>query len=99
MQLAVFDHFCRHLQRQRHGVHGTDMAVEQVIFIGALTANLGVEIEPAGREAASFENFEHHQGVFFHAIRELIGIPAQLWIAAVASTEPKIPSAMALAIS
>ena len=83
IQLALFEHFRCDFQRQRHRVHRADMTIEQIIFIGALTAHFGVKVQPAGRETTCFEDFIHHQGVLFDAVRELIGIPAELRVAAV----------------
>ena len=52
------------------------MAIEHVVFVGALPANFGVKVQAAGGESPGFEDLIHHQGIFFHAVRELIGIPA-----------------------
>ena len=59
------------------------MTIEQIVFVGALPAHFRIKVEPAGGEAARFEDFIHHQRVLFDAVRELVGIPAQLRIAAV----------------
>ena len=59
------------------------MAVEQVVFIGALTTHFSIKVQAAGGETTRFQDFVHHQRVFFNAVRELVGIPAQLRVAAV----------------
>ena len=59
------------------------MAVEQIVFVGALATHLGVKVQAAGSEAARFDDLIHHQRILFHAVRELVGIPAQLRVAAV----------------
>ena len=59
------------------------MAIEHVIFIGTLTAHFGIKVQTASGKPASFEDLVHHQRVLFNAVRELVGIPAELRIAAV----------------
>ena len=83
IQLTVLNHPRRNFQRQRHGIHRANMTIEQVVFVGTLPAHFRIKVEAAGGEAARFEDFIHHQRVLFDAVRELVGIPAQLRIAAV----------------
>lgn len=78
IQTTVFNHTRRNFQRQRHGIHRTNMTIEQIVFIGTLTTNLGIEVQATGGEAAGFQDFVHHQRILFYAVRELISIPAQL---------------------
>ena len=83
IQATVFNHTGRNFQRQCHGIHRANMTIEQIVFIGALTTYFGIKIQAAGGEATRFQDFVHHQGILFYAVRELVGIPAQLCIAAV----------------
>ena len=54
------------------------MTIEQIVFIGTLTTNLGIEVQATGGEAAGFQDFVHHQRILFYAVRELVSVPAQL---------------------
>ena len=59
------------------------MAVEQIVFVGALATHFGVKVKAAGSETTRFDDFVHHQRILFHAVRELVCVPAQLRVAAV----------------
>ena len=51
--------------------------------VGALAAQLGVEVEAAGRDAAVLEDLVQRQREVLDRVRELVGVPAVLRIAAV----------------
>src|SRR6266705_6499831 len=59
------------------------MGMDQVERIDRLPPDLGVEVETAGRETSTFQQFVKHQRKLGHIHRELIGIPAEQIIAAV----------------
>ena len=57
--------------------------MEEVAAVEALAAQLGVEVEPAGAEPASTQDLVHRERQLLHRVRELVGVPAVLVIAAV----------------
>ncbi len=57
--------------------------VEQIGRIERLAADLGVEVEAAGPEAAGLQDVIERQRGVRDVVRELVGVPAQLRIAAV----------------
>ena len=59
------------------------MGVEQIIGIDGLAADLGVEVQAACGEAASFQNLQHRQRDFRHVDDELVRVPSRLIVAAV----------------
>ncbi len=82
-ELAVLDHLGRHQQAAGADVHAADMGVEQVVGIEGLAADLGIEVQAAGGEAAAFQDVIKRKADLRNVVRELIGIPARLRIAAV----------------
>lgn len=89
IQTTVFNHTGRNFQRQCHGIHRTNMTIEQIIFIGTLTTHFGIEVQATGGETARFQDFVHHQRVLFYAVRELISVPAQLRVTTVGINRAK----------
>lgn len=59
------------------------MTIEQIVFIGALATHFGIKVQATRGETTRFQDFVHHQRILFHAVRELVSIPAQLRISAV----------------
>src|SRR5882724_7941207 len=59
------------------------MGMDQVERIDRLPPDLGVEVETAGGETATLQQFVKHQRKLGHIHRELIGIPAEQIVAAV----------------
>ena len=57
--------------------------MEQVRSIQALTPELGVEVESARREAACAQDLVHRDRKLVDRVRELVGVPAVLRVAAV----------------
>ena len=60
-----------------------DVRVEEIGPIEALATELGVEVEAAGREAAGAEDLVQGKGELVDRVRELVGVPAVLVVAAV----------------
>ena len=83
LQLAALEHRRGAQQPARQHVDGADVAVEEVDGVDALAAHLGVEVVAAGGEAAALQDVVERQRDFAHVVRELIGVPAVLRIAAV----------------
>src|SRR6476660_1335821 len=67
----------------RERVDAADVGVEQVVPVGALAAQLGVEVEAAGPEATALEDLVDRQGEVLDRVRELIRVPAVLRVAPV----------------
>ena len=53
------------------------------VAVDALAAQLGVEVEAAGREAAAAQDLVQRQREVLDRVRELVGVPAVLGVAAV----------------
>ena len=70
-------------QRPGERVDAADVGVEQVGPVRALAAQLGVEVEAAGREPAAPQDLVERQGQVLDRVRELVGVPAVLRVAAV----------------
>ena len=83
IELAIFNDGGGLDQAMCHCVDPADVAVEQIGGVDRLAAYFGIEIEPASREPARTENFQHRQCQFFNRIGELVGVPAVLVIAPV----------------
>ena len=71
------------LQAAGEGVHAADVGVEQVDRLEALAADLGVEVDAAGREPAHVEDAEHALRGQVDVGGELVGVPAQQVVAGV----------------
>ena len=80
---AVGDELLGVQQRAGRDVDRADMRLDEIDRIDRLAADLGVEVEPAGREAAVAQNLVQHQGQLAGVHRELVGVPAQQRIAPV----------------
>ena len=70
-------------ERPRQRVDAADVGMEQVRSIQALTPELGVEVESARREAACAQDLVHGDRELVDRVRELVGVPAVLRVAAV----------------
>ena len=70
-------------QRFRQRVDAADVGVEQVGPRDGLSAQLGVEVEATGREAAAPQDLVDGERQLVDRVRELVGVPAVLVIAAV----------------
>ena len=70
-------------QRLRQRVDAADVPVEQVDPVHALAAQLGVEVEPTGREAAGRQDLEEHGDQLLDGVGELVGVPTVLRVAPV----------------
>src|SRR5262245_59239082 len=82
-QRPALEQFGGDQESPRQRVDAADVGVEQVGPAGALAAELRVEVEAAGREAAALEDLVQRQGQVLDGVGELVGVPAVLGIAAV----------------
>ena len=71
------------LQAAGEGVHAADVGVEQVDRLEAFAADLGVEVDAAGGEAAVLQQHEHALRRQIDVGRELVGVPAEQQVAGV----------------
>ena len=78
LEVAGLDEVGRHEQRARQRVDAADVGVEQVGPIEALAAELRVEVEPAGGEAAGPDDLVQGERQLLDRVRELVGVPAVL---------------------
>ncbi len=62
------------------GVHAADVGVEEVFWFEAFAADLGVEVEAAGFEAAHFKDLDHDVGGHVDIDGELVGVPADEFV-------------------
>ena len=83
IQRAVGDQRLGHQQRPGQRVDAADVTVEQVAAVETLPAQLGVEVEPAVREAAAPQDLVEHERQLVDGVRELVGVPPVLGITAV----------------
>ena len=71
------------LQAAGKGVHAADVGVEEVLGVGGLAADLGVEVQAACGEAPGLDDQVHGEGGVVEVGGELVGVPAQEQVAAV----------------
>src|SRR5690606_5842631 len=71
------------LQAASEGIHAADMGVEEIDRLEALAADLRIEVDTAGREAAVLEDHEHDLRRQVDIGRELVGVPTEEKIARV----------------
>ena len=76
-------------QRPRHRVHPADVGVEQVGPVDRLAPQLGVEVEPAGREPAAAQDLEHAERHLLDRHREAVDVPAEAVVAGVGVDRPE----------
>ena len=96
---VVLHHGGGAFQGQRQHVHCGHVAMEQVHFVEALAAYLGVEVVATSLEATGLEYLVGDQGQLLDAVGELVGVPAVLRVAAVGVDAAEIPRDAAVAIS
>src|SRR5690606_24949807 len=60
-------------QAAGEGIHAADVSVEEVLRLVGFATALGVEVEPAGGEAAGFQQLEHDRAGEVEIGRELVG--------------------------
>ena len=65
------------------GIHRADMGMQQVVRVDRLAADLGVEVEAAGGEAAGLQDLVAGQRHLRDVHGELVGVPAGLIVVAV----------------
>ena len=82
-ELPVLDEVRGDEQRPGQRVETADVRVEQVRPVDALAAQLRVEVEAAGRDPAGAEDLVERQDEVFDRVRELVGVPPVLWVAAI----------------
>ena len=70
-------------QRARERVDAADMRQVQVGRVHRLAAQLGIEVEAAGAEAAVLHQLHHRRHQFLGIVGKLVGVPAIARIAAV----------------
>ena len=70
-------------QRTGQGVDPADVGEEQVGAVGALAPELRVEVEAAGGESAAPQDLVDRECQVLDRVRELVGVPAVLRVAAV----------------
>src|SRR6266545_3344793 len=78
LDASPLDHLRGHEERLGERVDPADVAVEQVGPVHALTAQLRVEVEAAGREPTGADDLVHRQRELVDRVRELVGVPAVL---------------------
>ena len=83
VELAVLDDLLGDQQAAGAGVHRADMGDQQIVGIERLAADLGVEVEAALAEAAGLEDVVGGERHLRHVHGELVGVPAELVVAAV----------------
>ncbi len=83
VEFAVVDDRRRHHERPRHRVHPTDVRVEQVVAVGRLTPQLGIEVHAAGREPAAAEDLQHRQRHLLDGHGEAVEVPTETVVAGV----------------
>ena len=64
-------------------VHAADVGVEKVGWLVGFAAALRIEVQAAGGESTHFENFQHDLGAEIDVGRELVGVPADEFVALV----------------
>src|SRR5712664_263675 len=79
----VLDHSLRREERTRADIHPSDMGMKQIDGVDRLAAQLRVEVQSAGSEASRLQNGIQPQRHLGHAVRELVGVPAQEQVAPV----------------
>src|ERR1700724_2160360 len=79
----VLDHSLRREERTRADIHTSDMGMKQIDGVDRLAAQLRVEVQSAGSEASRLQNGIQPQRHLGHAVRELVGVPAQEQVAPV----------------
>ena len=82
-ELALLDEIGRDQEGPGERVERPDVGMEQVRPVRALATELGVEVEAAGGDAAVLEDLVERQREVLDRVRELVGVPAVLRIAAV----------------
>lgn len=82
-QLAVFEDFGCVLERTSHSVHTTDVGDEDILGVGRVTAQLGVEVRATVAETTVADNLHHGLSEFEVVDGELIGVPSVLGVATV----------------
>src|SRR5205814_3830428 len=80
---VVLDHVDGREQGPSERVDACDVCMEQVGPAHALPAELRVEVEAAGRESARGEYFVERERELVDRVRELVGVPTVLVVAAV----------------
>src|SRR6185369_13543458 len=70
-------------ERPGERVDPADVGMEQVVAAHALAAQLRVEVEPAAREPARPDDLVQGERELVDRVRELVGVPAVLCVAAV----------------
>src|SRR5262249_13033507 len=64
-------------------VDASDVSEDEIFRIDGLTADLGVEVQPAGGEAAALDQLVERERQLRRVVRELIRIPPQQRVASV----------------
>src|SRR6202521_555333 len=82
-QTSVLDHALGGEERSCTDIHPADMAMEQIDRVDRLASYLGIEVEPTGREATALQDVVHRERRLRHVVRKLVGVPAELRVAAV----------------
>ena len=82
-QPTVFANRRCDFQPARERVHAADVRIEQIYRLEAFAPHLGVEIRPARREAAHFQNGQHDVRGEINVGRELVGVPAEEQVAGI----------------
>ena len=77
---AAFEEAVGDFEAASEGVHAADVGVEEVFWFEAFAADLGVEVEAAGFEAAHFEDLDHDVGGHVDIDGELVGVPADEFV-------------------
>ena len=80
-ELAVSNDFPGDLEGLSIGIHASDVSVEQILNVGGLPSDFGVEVEAACSDPARVEDGEHGEREFADIGVELIGVPSKKEIA------------------
>ena len=82
-QAAFFDDLRRDLCSASERVHAADVGVEEVDRFEAFSTDFRVEVDPAGCQAALFQDDQHALRGEVDVGRELVGVPAEQQVAGV----------------
>ena len=82
-QRSVLQHRLGHQQGPGQRVDATDVAVEEVVAVEALAAQLRVEVEASGGEPTGAEDLVERGSQIVDRVGELVGVPPVLGIAPV----------------